>query len=94
MHTLTHVDNKLVATRLGINTFSQAMQDNVLSRLEAIILSRLTAKISGYLTDDEQEKLEEESNVEFLKQRIGNFDDIAQGVARETIAEFRKRLQN
>ncbi len=92
MSTLTQIDKKLVATSLGISALPQETQDDILSRLEAIIISRLTSKVSASLTDDDRKKLETEDDIEIIKKYCKNFDEITQEISRETIAEFRQKI--
>ena len=94
MNKLTQIEKKLVATNLGIDTFPQATQDKILSRLEEIILSHLAKTVDAKLTDEERIMIKNGNYTESMKKRIENFDDIVKKVSEETVDEFRSELQN
>lgn len=92
MHSLTVLDKKLVAIRLGIDVLPQENQDEVMVRLEKIIQSRLENAICSLLSDDELKKLDVESDSDVLSKHVQNFETIATAVAHETVEEFRASL--
>lgn len=92
INTLTKIDKTLVAISLGIDKLSQTNQDDILSRLERMIMSRLTSKVSNLLSDEELKKFEVEGNIEMVAKHVKNFDELAKKVAEETIDEFRGKI--
>lgn len=92
MTTLTLEDKKTIAVSLGIDNLPEDKQEEIFTRLENIIISRLTSKVVDLLTDEDKKKIEE-GDVSAIQNYIPNFNDVVKTVSVEVVEEFKSKLK-